>query len=44
MTQQQMVERWGPPLYWSKKFHEVFGSDDELIAQQTFINEQRQAA
>lgn len=39
-----MVERWGPPLHYSKKFHEAFGSDDDLIAQQTYINELRAAA
>jgi len=44
MTQEQMVRRWGPPLHWSKQFHEAFGTDDELIAQQTYINELRKAA
>ncbi|MBN4969363.1 hypothetical protein JY439_02655 [Stenotrophomonas maltophilia] len=44
MTQKQMVARWGPPLHWSKRFHETFGSDDDLIAQQTYINELRAAA
>ena len=44
MTQKQMVARWGPPLHWSKRFHEAFGSDDDLIAQQTYINELRAAA
>lgn len=44
MTQQQMVDRWGPPLHWSKQFHDAFGSNDELIEMQTFVNQQREAA
>ncbi len=38
-------EIYGPSLMdGSRTFHETYGTDDELIAQQTFINEQRQAA
>ncbi|KRG38869.1 hypothetical protein ARC78_15125 [Stenotrophomonas pictorum JCM 9942] len=38
----QMREQWGPSLMdGSRTFHETYGSDDELIAQQTFVIEQR---
>lgn len=41
----QMREKWGPSLMdGSRTFHETYGTDDELIAQQTYINEIRQAA
>lgn len=41
----EMRETWGPSLMdGSRTFHETYGSDDELIEQQTFINEQRRAA
>lgn len=40
-----MREIYGPSLMdGSRTFHETYGTDDELIAQQTFVNEQRQAA
>lgn len=36
---------YGPSLMdGSRTFHETYGTDDELIDQQTFVNEQRQAA
>lgn len=38
-------EIYGPSLMdGSRTFHETYGTDDELIDQQTFVNEQRQAA
>lgn len=38
-------EIYGPSLMdGSRTFHETYGTDDELIAQQTYINEIRQAA
>lgn len=41
----QMRETWGPSLMdGSRTFHETYGSDDELIAQQTYINQIRSAA
>lgn len=41
----RMREIYGPSLLdGSRVFHETYGSDDELIAQQTYINELRKAA
>lgn len=40
-----MREVYGPSLMdGSRVFHETYGTDDELIEQQTAVNEMRQAA
>lgn len=40
-----MRQIYGPSLMdGSRTFHETYGSDDELIDQQTYINELRKAA
>jgi len=40
-----MRQIYGPSLLdGSRTFHETYGSDDELIANQTYINELRKAA
>jgi len=45
MTFSEMREIYGPSLMdGSRTFHETYGSDDELIANQTYINEMRAAA
>lgn len=42
---QAMREVYGPSLMdGSRAFHEIYGSDDALIAQQTFVNELRSGA
>lgn len=40
-----MRQIYGPSLMdGSRTFHEIYGTDDELIEQQTFVIEQRKAA
>jgi hypothetical protein len=40
-----MRQIYGPSLMdGSRTFHETYGSDDELITNQTYINELRAAA
>lgn len=41
----ETTETWGPSLMdGSRLFHEIYGTDDELIAQQTAVIELRKAA
>lgn len=41
----ETADRYGPSLMdGSRRFHEIYGTDDELIEQQTVVIEMRQAA
>ncbi len=41
----ETADRYGPSLMdGSRRFHEIYGTDDELIEQQTAVIEMRQAA
>jgi len=41
MSKEAAYERWGPSLFHqAREFHQVFGSDDELIEAQLFVLQQ----